>query len=270
VVSGQAIAMAGVGTDAAIGAMAALGLALLLGIAAAPAWGAGGDEGSGRAAVWARAASLAVMGGLPIGFGTTAVLLASGSAAADGLPHAVVAVFTAAVAVVAATAGALAARAALGDGPPPGRLRGARRDALLPLGISVVAAVLPGLAQTIFVQPVASVVGSVASSVDVATARAPGAGWSGGYLAVAALVALAVAGSAAALDGRRWPAPEPALPATAPLTLAGAGRLRRRTSLARAAEQATRVLAGVDGWLVEQPGLALVVAGAVACLFIFR
>jgi hypothetical protein len=270
VVAGEAIVMAGVGTPAAISAMAALGLALLLGIAAAPAWGAGGDEGSGRTAVWARATALAVMGGLPLGFGTTAVLLASGSVAAGGLPHSIVAVFTAGTAVVAAAAGALAARAVLVGAPPRGRTRGARSDAALPLGVSLVGAVLPGLAQTVFVQPVASVAGAAFSSVDIATARVPGSGWPGGYLAVAALVALAAAGSAAALEGRRWPAPEMPPAAQPPTTLAAAGALPGRIALPRTVRQTTRGLAGIDAWLVEQPGLALVVAGAIACLFIFR
>lgn len=270
VVAGQAIAMVGAGTPAAITALAALGLALLLGIAAAPAWGAGGDEGSGRSAVWTRAAALAVMGGLPLGFGTTAAILSSGAVASDGLPRSVVAVFTAATAVVAAAAGAMAARAALVEAPPRGRLRGARVDAALALGVSAVAGLLPGLAQTVFVQPVASVAGATATSIDVATARVPGGGWSGGYLLLAMLVALAVAGSAASLEGRRWPAPEVPLPATPPLTLGGPGRVPGRVAVPHAAAQAMRALAGIDGWLVEQPGLALVVAGAIACLFIFR
>lgn len=270
VVAGQAIAMAGAGTPAAITALAALGLALLLGVAAAPAWGAGGDEGSGRGAVWARAASLAVMGGLPLGFGTTAAILAGGAAAAEGLPHSMVAVFSAASAVVAAAAGGLAARAALVEATPRGRLRGARADAVLALGVSAVAGLLPGLAQTVFVQPVASVAGATATSIDVATARVPGGGWPGGYLALAMLVALAVAGSAATLEGRRWPARELPLPATPPATLGRPGGVPGRVAVPHAAAQVTRALAGVDGWLTEQPGLALVVAGVIACLFIFR
>ena len=48
------------------------------------------------------------------------------------------------------------------------------------------------------------------------------------------------------------------------------GSVRGRTLLQRNLGRATRWLAAADGWLVEQPGLALVVVGVVACLFIFR
>jgi hypothetical protein len=268
--AGQAVALVGVGSSAAITGMAAVGLALMLGLAAAPAWGAGGDEGSGRAAAWARAAALAVMGGLPLGFGTSAVLLATGAEAAEGLPHAVVAVFASAAAVVAAAAGALAARAALAGPYPAGRLRGPRLDPLLVLAVSMIAAVLPGLAETAFVQPVASVVGPVIGSVDASTARVPGAGWPGGYLAVALLVALATAASARSLQGRRVPLAEDPLPPAEPVTLAPAVAVPGRIRLPRLVAGADRLLAGLDGWLTEQPGLALVVAGAIACLFVFR
>jgi len=129
---------------------------------------------------------------------------------------------------------------------------------------------LPGLAQTVFVAPVASAVGTVAGSLDVATAVVPGAGWPGGYLALALLLALAAAAAASSLEARPLPGREPALAGGAPATIAPALRTPGRTAVPRLVSRSARVLAAADGWLAEQPGLALVVAGAIACLFIFR
>jgi hypothetical protein len=182
-----------------------------------------------------------------------------------------VAVFLGGIAVLCAVVGALAARAALASSPPAGRVRGPRPDAALVLGVSLVAALLPGLVQSLFVERVASAAGSVQGALDVATARVPGAAWPGGYLTVAVLVALATAGSATTVVGRRWPARELGVPATAARSLrSGLARLPARVRLARSLSRVSRGLAAADGWLVEQPGLALVVVGVVVCLFIFR
>jgi hypothetical protein len=43
-----------------------------------------------------------------------------------------------------------------------------------------------------------------------------------------------------------------------------------RVAVPRLVGRAMRGLAAADAWLVEQPRLALVVAGALACLVIFR
>jgi hypothetical protein len=268
--AGEVVALSGVGTAAAISGMAALAFALILALAAAPAWGAGGDEGSGRAAAWLRAAALAGIGGLPIGYGTTALLLGTGSVAAAGFPTSVVAVFLGAVAVLSAATGAMAARAALAQAPPRGRVRGPRADAALVVGVSFLAALLPGLVQSVFVERVAAAVGSVEGAVDVATTRLPGAGWAGGYLTLAALVALATAWSAAALAEWRGVAREERLPGAPAATLGVAATVPARSPLFRTLGRVSRGLAALDAWLVEQPGLALVVVGAVACLFIFR
>ena len=104
----------------------------------------------------------------------------------------------------------------------------------------------------------------------MATTRTPGAAWPGGYLTVAVMLALITAWSAASLDRRRWPATEVGLPAPSPRSLGAAATPPRRIQIGRVASRVTRGLAAVDGWLVEQPGLALVVVGAIACLFIFR
>jgi hypothetical protein len=216
-----------------------------------------------------RALALAAMGGLPVGYGTTAVLLGTGSVAAQGFPGSVASVFLGAAGLVAAAAGALAARAALAAPEPTGRVRGPRPDAVLVLGVGALAALLPGLVQSIFVERVASVAGSLQGAVDVATTRLPGAGWAGGYLTLAALVALLTAWSASALAGWRGVRPTEPLPPLPAPTIAAAS-MPGRTLVVRNAERATRWLAQADAWLVDQPGLALVVVGAVACLFIFR
>ncbi|HZS15546.1 MAG TPA: hypothetical protein VFC09_13190 [Candidatus Dormibacteraeota bacterium] len=267
--AGELIALAGVGTPAALSGMAALSLALILGLAAAPAWGVGGDEGSGRAAAWVRALALAAMGGLPVGYGTAAVLLGTGSVAASGFATSTVAILLGVAAVVSASAAAMSARAALSAAPPSGRHRGPRADAVLVLGAGFLAALLPGLVQSVYVERVADTAGPLQGAIDVATTRLPGAAWAGGYLTLASLVALATAWSASALAERRRAAPREALPRpAAPPTLAAG--IPGRTFVVRNAGRATRGLAAIDGWLTEQPGLALVVAGAIACLFIFR
>ncbi|HXA30532.1 MAG TPA: hypothetical protein VN193_17500 [Candidatus Angelobacter sp.] len=268
--AGEVIALSGIGTAAALSGMAALAFALILGLAAAPAWGVAGDQGSGRAAAWVRAAALASMGGLPIGYGMSAVLLGTGSVAAAGLPTAVVAIFLGGAALVSAGAGAMAARAALAQEPPTGRVRGPRPDAVLVLGAGFLAALLPGLVQSAFVERVASAIGTVQGSVDVATTRLPGAGWAGGYLTLAVLVALLTAWSASSLAQWRGAALDEALPAGPAAPSMARGSVWGRSLLLRNAGRATRWLAASDGWLAEQPGLALVVAGVIACLFIFR
>jgi hypothetical protein len=268
--AGEVVALSGIGTAAALSGMAALAFALILGLAAAPAWGVAGDEGSGRAAAWVRAAALASMGGLPIGYGTAAVLLGAGSVAAAGLPTAVVAVFLGGAALISAGAGAMAARAALAQRAPSGRVRGPRADAVLVLGVGLLAALLPGLVQSVFVERVASAVGTVQGSVDVATTRLPGGGWAGGYLTLAALIALLTAWSASSVAGWRGAARDQALPPALAAPSMARRSVRGRTLLLRTTGRATRWLAAADGWLAEQPGLALVVVGVIACLFIFR
>jgi hypothetical protein len=269
--AGEVVALSGIGTAAALSGMAALALALILGLAAAPAWGAGGEQGAGRSATLLRAAALAAIGGLPIGYGTTALLLGTGSAAASGFPASVVAVFLGAVAILSAGAGAAAARAALGSDVAPAGARGLRPDAALALGVGALAALLPGVVQNVFVDRVAAAGGGAPGAPDLATTRLPGAAWAGGYLTLAALLALLTAWSAAALAERRVLGQRrEALPAAPASPTIAAAVVPGRTPLVRGATRLRRWLAAVDGWLVEQPGLALVVVGAIACLFIFR
>jgi hypothetical protein len=72
------------------------------------------------------------------------------------------------------------------------------------------------------------------------------------------------------------PDPEPRVPGPAPPALVEAWpglrlRLGRLSSRGLdATGRGIRALGSVDRWLVTQPGLVVVLAGAAACLFIFR
>ncbi len=115
-----------------------------------------------------------------------------------------------------------------------------------------------------------------AGVVDAGAVQGAGGGWAGGYLELAALLALVAAASAAAIQGIAAPAAErgASAPASAPLPAPlrhVAGRLAGDVARAlAAARRGVAALASVDRWLVTQPGLVVVVAGAALCLVIFR
>jgi len=272
--AGPVIVLAGVVTQPARLGVAATGLALVLALATAPAWGAGGEEGSGRAAAWLRAAALAAAGGLPLGVGTTALILGAGAALPQGPLGAAAGTGVAATGLLSAAARAAAARSALAAAPRTRAWGRPRVDALLPLAAAAVLGLLPGLALGGIIDPLADA-GS-AGVVDAGAVQGAGGGWAGGYLEVAALVVLVAAASAAVIEGLAAPAAEPVAPGPAPPSLAQAwpglrlrlGRLgvRGRT----AADRGTAALGSVDRWLVTQPGLVLVLAGVAVCLFVFR
>jgi hypothetical protein len=272
--AGPVIALAGVVTQPARLGIAATGLALVLTLAAAPAWGAGGEEESGRAAAWLRAAALAAAGGLPLGVGTTALIMGAGAALPQGPLGAAAGTGVAAIGLLTAAAGAAAARSALAAAPRATAWGRPRLDALLPLAAGAVLGLLPGLALGGVINPLADA-GST-GVVDAGAVQGAGGGWPGGYLEVAALVAVIAAASAAAIEGMAAPGPEPRVPGPAPPALAEAWpelrlRLGRLSSRGLdAAGRGTRALGSVDRWLVTQPGLVVVLAGAAACLFIFR
>jgi hypothetical protein len=272
--AGPVIALTGVVTEPPRVGMAAAGLALVLLLAAAPAWGAGGREGSGGAAVWARAAALAAAGGLPLGVGTTALVLGAGAALPQGALGAIAGTGVAAVGLLSAAAGAAAARSVLAAAPPGRGWGRPRPDALLILAGGAVLGLFPGLAAAGVIDPLAAA-GS-AGAVDAGAVQGAGGGWAGGYVGLAAvLVALAVA-SATALQ--RLPAlvpeAEPSPPPPPPPRRAWPVPVERLAGLGGSAwsvvGRGAEMLAGVDRWLVVQPGLLLVLAGAAACLLIFR
>jgi hypothetical protein len=272
--AGPVIAMTGVVTQPARLGMAASGLALVLILAAAPAWGAGGEEGGGGAVAWVRAAALAAAGGLPLGVGTTALVLSAGAALPQGRLGAVAGAGVAVTGLLTAVAGAAAARSVLAGAPLARAWGRPRADALLAIAAGAVLGLFPGLATAGVIDPLAAA-GS-AGAVDAGAVQGAGGGWAGGYIELAALLAVVAALSAIAVEGR--PAallePEPVAPPAAPGRVAREawpGRLDRLGGRALAVVgRGAGMLAAVDRWLVTQPGLVAVLAGVAACLFIFR
>jgi len=272
--AGPVIVLAGVVTQPERLGVAATGLALVLTLATAPAWGAGGEEGSGRAAAWLRAAALAAAGGLPLGVGTTALILGAGAALPQGALGAAAGTGVAATGLLTAAAGAAAARSALAAAPQARGWGRPRIDAVLPLAVTAVLGLLPGIALGGIIDPLADA-GS-AGVVDAGAVQGAGGGWAGGYLEVAAIVALVAAVSAAVIEGLAAPSPEPAEPGPAPPPLDQAwpglrlrlGRLGARGRTV--ADRGTEALGNVDRWLVTQPGLVVVLVGVAVCLFVFR
>ncbi|HEY2704417.1 MAG TPA: hypothetical protein VGL20_12060 [Candidatus Dormibacteraeota bacterium] len=272
--AGPVIALAGVVTQPARLGVAATGVALLLVLAAAPAWGAGGEEGSGRAAVWLRAMALAAAGGLPLGIGTTALVMGAGAALPQGPLGAAAGSGVAAVGLLTAAAGAAAARSTLASAPSGLAWGRPRVDALLAVVSGAVLGLLPGLALGGIIDPLADA--GTSGVVDAGAVLGAGGGWPGGYLELAALLAVVAAASAAAIEGVATPGREPGRPGPPPPALVDAwpslgralpGLVSRGLA---AAGRGIHVLVSVDRWLVTQPGLVVVLAGVAACLFIFR
>ena len=272
--AGPVIALAGVVTQPARLGVAATGVALVLILAAAPAWGAGGEEGSGRAAVWLRAVALAAAGGLPLGIGTTSLIMGAGAALPQGPLGAAAGTGVAATGLLTAAAGAAAARSTLASAPAGLAWGRPRIDALLAVVAGAVLGLLPGLALGGIIDPLADA--GASGVVDAGAVQGAGGGWPGGYLELAALLAVVAAASAAAVEGVAAPGAEPSRPGAPPPPLVEAWpglqpRLLRLVARGlAAAARGLQALVSVDRWLVTQPGLVVVLAGAAACLFIFR
>jgi hypothetical protein len=252
--AGPVIALAGVGSAAATVAAVAAALALLLALAMAPAWGSGGDEGSGEAARWLRAVSLAAAGGIPLGYGTAALLLGAGAGAAQGLPQSLVGVAIGVGGVLTAVAAALAARTVLASPPPAGSGPGLRFDGAAATVAAVVMGVVPGLTLGAVVDRIAER-GSGVVALGSTAVTGPGGGWAGGYLMVATLLAVIAAVSAAAVAGLPRPRaerrhPPPPVAAAEPWWWA---------ELVRVGSALDSGMAATDRWLTSQPGLGLIV-----------
>jgi hypothetical protein len=305
--AGRALLTASAGTLVAIaglpggaGGFAAGLVALELAVLAAPAWSRPTlPTRRGRALA---AAALAASGGLPIGFGTTAVVLELGAVASLGRAYAPLLLALGMAAVIAAGGGLVAARQAIGvaalptseavgdpgrpgDGEgsstrespqmgtgvaPAGLLRRAvlpRPDAAAALALGAVAALLPGVVGSVLLGPL---VGSGAPAViDAATLHGPGGPWPGGYISLALLVVLlGVVTGALALG---IPFPHPAHgergPRPRPAWVAVVGV---RRALGPPARRLGRGLNRLDAWLVTQPGLVFVVVVALAALIGFH
>jgi hypothetical protein len=305
--AGRALLTASAGTLVAIaglpggsGGFAAGVVALELALLAAPAWSRPTlPSRRGRAIA---ATALAAAGGLPIGFGTTAIVLELGAVASLGRPYAPLLLALGMAAVVAAGGGVVAARQAIGlaalpsrqaaapptpsgDGEvsplresppggegaaPPGLLRRAvlpRPDAAVALAVGAAAALLPGVVGAVLLGPL---VGSAAPvAIDAATLHGPGGPWPGGYLSLALLVVLLGVVSAGLALGLPFPHPAHGErgPRPRPAWIAVVGA---RRALGPPALGLGRGLARLDAWMVTQPGLVFTVVVALAALIGFH
>ena len=272
-VAGPVIALAGLHAAIAATAVAAGIAALEIAVAASVLWERPGTDEPERGLA---ALALIVAGGLPLGFGATAVVLELSAAmglGAVGLPL----LLGLGVAVLGTAAGSI-------------RLAGAvfRRRAAAPasgwpplLGMAAVTAavggaVIPGS----FAGWLNAGLGSPGTLADTGAAAitGPAGGWPGGYFAVAAVVLGAGCLAALSLSGVRVRASERlvagggAEPATEgsqrvatlgmPLRLARSVRVPRR-ALAQA-------VPWVDGWIAQQPQLPLIAAGGLLAVLLIR
>ncbi|MFN2568349.1 MAG: hypothetical protein ABR564_01950 [Candidatus Dormibacteria bacterium] len=283
--SGMTVAAFSVTGDAGHEALAALAVALVLSLISAPAWNSRHITERGR---WLAAMGLLAAGGLPLGFGTTAVLLGLDAVTFRGLPGALLLLLLGPSAALAGVAAGLAARHRLtalipnpdDEPPPPVRWEGG-----VGLALSCAGALLPGLAVSWVVGPLA---GADVAATDAGAVRGPGGGWSGGYVAAAVILALAMVGSALVLIGalpraaRHLHSPVGGHPRPSGATS------RRRTATPRTADgsspghlrgwdaplvwlgAARRHVIIVDRWLVGQPQLLWVLAGIAVSAFMLR
>jgi len=249
--AGPVVVLAGVPGGG--GGFAAGLLAFELAALAAPAWSRG--IGSGRSARGMAALALAAAGGLPIGFGTTALVLELGSLAALGPAYAAVLFGLGATAMLAVGASLAAARRALGAPSAAAGVRW-RPDAALGLAFGALAALLPGATAQAVLVPLVG--GAAPGSADLASLSGSAGSWPGGYLSLALLVVVLAVACAAILLGRALPHPGHGEP--------GPERTPAWLALAASRRRARPVLA----WLVSQPGLIFAVVAALAAILLFK
>lgn len=273
-VAGPVIALAGLPEAIAATAVAAGVAALEIAVAASVLWERRDTDGTERGLA---AAALIAAGGLPLGFGATAVVLELSAAmglGAVGLPLVLGLGFAALATAVGSVrlAGAVFRRRgarASGSGWPP----------LLGLA-ALTAAVAGGAIPGAFAGWLNAAAGSPGTLADTGAAAVtgPAGGWPGGYFAVAAVVLGSGCLAALSLSGARLrapdtvpvaggaaPAPSGSQPAVADaLPLQVARRLRRpRRALARA-------VPWVDVWIAQQPQLPLIAAGGLLAVLLVR
>jgi len=256
--AGFAVAIAGFPGGLAAAALAAGLCQLMLVAGLSAAWERRPSPGRRR---WLGGIALVIAGGLPLGFGTTALTFELSGALSLGRAGAALLVVLAVGAVAAAAAGVRAAFAhvAAEAGALQRRLSPLAAAALL---ASVVAAAVPGAVAGSVMAALGGGAGSAGSAVVVGA----GGGWAGGYFLAALLLAAAGAWSLANLAGVRPPMaadqqPEGATRWWLPLT---PWRVVRNP-----ARRVDAAVGMVDRWLVVQPQLPVVViAGLLAILLI--
>jgi hypothetical protein len=249
-------------------AFAALALFLEITLLSSPAWMVGARELADRRCRWIAALALAGAGALPIGFGTTALMLELSAAAATGTAGLFLLGGLGLAAAGAAVMAGLAVRQVLagsGAATPPGPVP-VRWEAIPALAVSMVAAVVPGLAADTVISALAPGVGS--ASVDAGAVLGAGGAWAGGYLGLASLIVVAAVASASVLAGARAPQWEPAVPGEPRPPRRRLWRLLRRGLTARRSVRSS--VEWLDTRLVAQPQLLIVVAAMVVAVLLFR
>lgn len=258
--SGMTVAVAG--QPGAGGAFAACALALYLAAIVAPGWAHTGKNFLSRIS---SAAGLLVAGGLPVGFGTSALALVFATLSLDGKGAGVEAAVLMASALVSAAA---AVRSAywLMTAEESQTSQRIRIDALLALGASFLFGVVPGLTA-------ARVVGWLGfrySQSDWFVIQGAAGSWAGGYfmLTLIFIVVLLMA----IFELMQWKifgTPNQASISTArtPVWSAWLGPRRKIGPVLRNGLPAIR---NADRWMAYQPQLGFVVIAALAALAIFK
>ncbi|MBV8526915.1 MAG: hypothetical protein JOZ75_01220 [Candidatus Dormibacteraeota bacterium] len=273
-VAGPVIALAGLPEAIAATAVAAGIAALEIAVASSVLWERSDTEQTERGLA---AAALIAAGGLPLGFGATAIVLeltAAMGLGAVGLPL-VLGLGFAVLATVAGSvrlAGVVLRRggpAERGSGWPP--LLG-----VVALTASVAGAVIPGA----LAGWINAAIGSPGTLADAGAAAVsgPAGGWPGGYFVVAAVVLGAGCLAALSLSGARLRAPEallaprdgaPAHSRPQP-TVAVALPLRMARRIRGPRRALSDIVPWLDGWIAQQPQLPLIAAGGLLAVLLIR
>jgi hypothetical protein len=259
VTAGAAVAVSGFTGSAAAAATAAGICALLLSVALSELW----ERAAGTTlARRAGAAALVIAGGLPIGFGTTALVLEVGAALSLG--RAAIALFAAlGVGALLAAAASVRAASVVSVAPP---ISGSTPFPLLgsaALLASVFSAIAPGVVATSLM----AALGGDPGRFGFAALFGPGGGWASGYLVVGLLVVAAAGWAIAELLGVRVPSAAPQAPTPAVPWPVRARRVRALRSPLRDAQKA---VAAIDAWLTVQPQLPLVILGALLAILLIH
>jgi hypothetical protein len=252
VLTGLLVSMFGGSLAVSATVTAGLFLGLEIALVAAPSW-------SRRPSAWS-AASMALLA-LPGGAMFAVVAVALGAVAQRG----VVAFPQLAVLVAVVAAAAIAAARALAASPRT--WRPAVPGAVLAVAAGFAGGLVPGLAMRQVAAALAP--GAVPVDLDAGALQVAGAGFAGGYFALAAATLLAAAAAAAVVA-----AGDP-VPAATPLVQpAGMPRLGLLLTARRRSRPATRrVTTGLytlDKWLEAQPQLPLFVGAAALAVLLFH
>ena len=258
-IAGPVLVVTGMSGAAAATAVAAGLFSLELAVAASTAW-----ERVGVADRWLAPAAFLAAGGLPTGFGATALVLELGAVAVLGRARLALLAVLLIAAVGAAGAATTMAWAAFRS--RPSGTRALPVLALLAVALSALTALVPGGSAATVGGLLAA--GGVSRAAGAAAVLGPGGGWAGGYFLVAGLF-LAIAGAAALqLSGMRLP--HEGAKGPAPASVPGPLPLRTWRALRGPVSFALFAASRVDEWLIVQPQLPLLVGGTVLALLLIH